>query len=189
MTASNLWVGLSKVIAIVNETFEDCTENGKIQMIDFSNLKFYNKDNEMYMNGDVVFKTEINSPFVVSMSIEQLKFNQWISSFLNRYVPDFCVQMKSKHEPWYQATKNMHDCPIPADSALTLNNVASGDFIKKIPDLYEGKNRFTVNYEIINGTKVHKECLRIYFDLETKSKLFHLFRKLKILNLFKHLRI
>jgi hypothetical protein len=92
--------------------------------------------------------------------------------------------MKSKHEPWYLATKNMHDCPIPAEvsyltifnstkiyniilqSAITLNNLASGDFIKKIPDMYEGKNRFTVNYEIKNGTKVHKECLRIYFDLE-----------------------
>lgn len=35
-----------KVIPIVNETFEDCTENGKIQMIDFSKLDFFNKNNE-----------------------------------------------------------------------------------------------------------------------------------------------
>ena len=111
-----LQLSTQKVIPVVNESFEDCTENGKIQMIDFSQLQFYNKDNEselmafwgsllfiikiqnvikhgpqffleilkfyglktlVYMNGDVVFKTEINKPFIVSMTIEQRKYNQW----------------------------------------------------------------------------------------------------------------
>jgi hypothetical protein len=41
-----LQLSTQKVIPVVNEEFEDCTVDGKIHMMDFSKLKFHNKDNE-----------------------------------------------------------------------------------------------------------------------------------------------
>lgn len=59
-----LQLSTQKVIPVVNESFEDCTENGKIQMIDFSQLQFYNKDNEselMAFWGSLLFIIKIQN--------------------------------------------------------------------------------------------------------------------------------
>jgi hypothetical protein len=76
----------------------------------------------------------VDSPWTLTITTEKMNRGQWVVSLFNRYIPDFCLSMKSEHEPWFAVTKHLkNSCPFSAGVSYTFSYVANVILDSKFP--------------------------------------------------------
>lgn len=107
----------AKVIPIIYEDFEICTEEGESAgKFDFTELEiFAESDTDVYLNGTWSFLKEVKSPWTTVIFAEKYIKSQW-NVELQKKIPDFCEVIQSATEPWYHVTSKFEpkECPFPA---------------------------------------------------------------------------
>lgn len=106
----------SKIIPIIDEKLEFCLQPDETAKMDYSQLEIVVvSDTETYLNGTIVIKEEIRSPFVGYIYTEKFDRGQWNIEAMYKKIADFCNEMQNPLMPWYKYTSKMDpkNCPFP----------------------------------------------------------------------------
>lgn len=109
-------LSLGKIALLFDENVQVCSEPGKeanvIEMDDLSVVM--ESDTDVFLNGSVKFPKGLKPPWKSRFYAEQYVRNQWVTSMVDRKIPDQCFSGWNPVEIWYPYLENQTRCPIPA---------------------------------------------------------------------------
>lgn len=113
---------LGKIAFLPDDKIENCSEPGESAgYYDITGVEIIiETDTDIYLNGTVIFLKEVTGPWKTRVYTEQYVRNEWVPAVIEKKIPDFCQNIHSPSEPWYNHLKDQIGCPIPVGVVSTF---------------------------------------------------------------------
>ncbi|XP_052863951.1 uncharacterized protein LOC128270580 [Anopheles cruzii] len=126
-------VAHTKFVMEFNKLFKPCprSSSSKPFPIDTSKMEiFLSEDDELTLNGELVFVSDLVSPVGFSFYTQKLEHGEWVPRPYSKRVLDMCSVVTSPMEIWYSITRHMNRtrCPFPKGHVERFDMVSLGTF-------------------------------------------------------------
>uniref|UniRef100_A0A336LSE1 CSON003009 protein n=1 Tax=Culicoides sonorensis TaxID=179676 RepID=A0A336LSE1_CULSO len=130
---------------------QSCMPDKKFNRADLSNFMILTKDSQLFANGTIKILHHIQAPLQVRFTTKRRILGKWVDGEFKRFMPNFCITMRSPVESFYQATKELDKCPFEKGQEFHFDMipVTQKDIDTTSSLLGEWKLKVAIHYTIL----------------------------------------